>query len=113
MVMMRAETAEERKEKAEAALKQLLICARAECGSCTLVPEPEEYRQCLQVIDTCREILREALGLQDDPAGDGIIRATDEDTSADRSVYARSGAVSSRSEVEEKEEGDEDGEKAE
>lgn len=70
---------DERNEKAEAALKQLLICARAECGSCTLVPEPEEYRQCLQVIDTCREIQREALGLPE----------------------------------EEKEEGDEDGEKAE
>ena len=104
-------TNEEREEKAEAALNQLLICAKADCGCCGLVPELWKYSECLQVMQTCEEILREALGLQDDPAGDGIIRATDKDTSADRSVYARSGAVSSRSEVEE--EGDEDGEKAE
>ncbi len=110
--MVEIDREQERNEKAEAALKQLMICARADCGSCTLVPEPERWKECVQVFDTCETILRESLGLPDDPAGDGIIRATDEDISADRSVCARSGAMSSRSEVEETE-GEGDGAKAE
>jgi hypothetical protein len=57
---------EERNEKAEAALKQLITCAKAECSECQLVPEPEEYQQCLQVIQTCRDILRESLGLPEE-----------------------------------------------
>lgn len=64
--MERVQTEQERNEKAEAALKQLITCAKAECSDCQLVPEPEEYQQCLQVIQTCRDILRESLGLPED-----------------------------------------------
>lgn len=56
----------EQMEKERAALKQLVTCARADCGMCSLVPEPEKYQECLQVIDTCDTILREALGLPDE-----------------------------------------------
>ena len=69
--MEKEQTEQERNEKAGAALKQLLICARAECQDCTLVPEPEQWKQCVQVIDTCEEILREQLGLTEKGDDDG------------------------------------------
>lgn len=62
---------QERDEKAEAALRQLMICARADCGSCTLVPEPEHWKECVQVFDTCETILRESLGLPERTEGEG------------------------------------------
>ena len=68
--MMRAETAKERDEKSEAALKQLLTCARAECDGCQLVPNPEKWSECTQVIETCEEILRESLGLPEEEEGE-------------------------------------------
>ena len=69
--MVEVSKEQERNEKAEAALKQLVICAKADCKSCTLVPEPEEYQQCLQVIQTCTDILRESLGLPEQEDEDG------------------------------------------
>lgn len=54
---------QEQMEKAEAALNQLMTCAKADCGCCGLVPEPSKYSECLQVMQTCEEILRETCGL--------------------------------------------------
>ena len=53
-------------EKEAAALKQLKLCAMADCAECTLVPLPQEYEECTQVIETCTDILRESLGLPED-----------------------------------------------
>ena len=69
--MVEIDREQERNEKAEAALKQLMICARADCGSCTLVPEPEHWKECKQVMETCETILRESLGLPERTEGEG------------------------------------------
>lgn len=66
---------EERNEKAEAALEQLTICARAECWSCMVEPRPapdEFTTTCRQVSETCERILRKSLGLpEEEGAEDG------------------------------------------
>ena len=69
--MVEIDREQERIEKAEAALKQLMICARADCGECTLVPNPERYAECTQVMETCDTILRECLGLPEKGDDDG------------------------------------------
>lgn len=61
--MVNTGTDQERGERAEAALRQIMTCARAECGDCQLVPNPENWKECVQVFDTCEEILREELGI--------------------------------------------------
>ncbi len=58
-------------EVGEAALKQLMICAKADCERCTLVPNPEKYAECKQVMETCDTILRECLGLPEKGDDDG------------------------------------------
>lgn len=66
---------EERNEKAEDALKQLMICARADCERCTVEPRPlpdEFTTNCRQVTEMCERILRESLGLpEEEGAEDG------------------------------------------
>ena len=65
----------EQNEKAEAALEQLTICARADCDKCTVEPRPasdEFTTTCRQVSETCERILRESLGLpEEEGAEDG------------------------------------------
>lgn len=60
----------ELKENAGAALRQIMTCARAECSECQLVPNPENWKECLQVFDTCEEILGEALGIAGEAKGE-------------------------------------------
>jgi len=56
------------REKEKEALSQLVKCGKAECYQCSM--NVEEWKQCEQVIKTCERILKEALGIHEQAAGE-------------------------------------------